>query len=304
MLVIRDQQMQVFKDNAKKQFEAETIRHISRFAPKQYEILGEKTIGQIVRKGVERAEKHGFTNRGPVRFFVELMFMLGSDFDTDPQYPWVAEILGGSNQFELQRPEATDSGSEPATDESDQVPHEQPQAGALKSKPALVNSPPDQMTRAGQLYQKAMRYIEMAAGTELEYEREALYRIVGPTPVAFKFPGDDTSGISAFFRKVYPQKCDYIGDSALEELVRRGISSAAAFSRSAKAAVIFAGLMLIFGHGCLSDPQFPWIANTLEKDAPGDVNTRIEHLWSKTRIYLENALKELEGRAQNAPEWM
>ena len=97
MLVIRDQQMQAFAQNAKKQFEAETVPHISRFAPRQFEILGEKTIGQIVSLGIERAEKYGFTNRGPVRFYIELMFMFGSDFDTDPQYPWAAELLGGSD---------------------------------------------------------------------------------------------------------------------------------------------------------------------------------------------------------------
>ncbi len=261
MLVIRDQQMQAFAQNAKKQFEAATVSHISRFAPGQVEILGEKTIGQIVSLGIERAEKYRFTNRGPVRFYIELMFMFGSDFDTDPQYPWAAEVLGGSDAA-------------------------------------------DQMTRADRLYRKTMHYIEMVAGRDLEYEREALYRIVGPTPVAFTFSAGDTSGIPAFFRKIYPQKCEYLGDSALEDLAQRGISSAGAYSGSSRAAMIFAGLMFIFGHGCLSDPQFPWITNTLEKDAEGDADAKIERLYSKTRIYLENALKGLEGRAQHAPEWL
>jgi hypothetical protein len=260
MLVIRDQQMQAFAQNAKRQFEAETVRHISEFAPRQFEILGEKTIRQIVSLGVERAEKYGFTNRGPVRFYTELMFMFGSDFDTDLQYAWAAELLNGTD-------------------------------------------PADQMSRADQLHQSTMRYIEMVAGQGLEYEREALNRIV-PSPVALTFSGDDTKGIAEFFNKIYPQKCEYLGDSVLEELVQRGISSSAAYSESSRAAMIFAGLMFIFGHGCLSDPQFPWIANTLEKDVPGDAESKIEQLYSKTRIYLENALKRLEGRAQYAPEWL
>ncbi len=260
MLVMRDQQMQAFVQNAKRRFEAETVRHISRFAPTQFEILGEKTIRQIVSLGIERAEKYGFTNRGPVRFYIELMFMFGSDFDTDPQYAWAAEVLCGSD-------------------------------------------PAGQMTRADQLHQRAMRYIEMVAGQEMEYERQALNRIA-PSPVALTFSGDDTKGIAAFFSKIYPQKCEYLGDSVVEDLVQRGISSAAAYSKSSKAAMIFAGLMFIFGHGCLSDPQFPWIANTLEKDVPGDADGKIEQLYSKTRIYLENALKGLEGRVQHAPEWV
>jgi len=259
MLVMRDQQMQAFVQNAKRQFEAETVGHISEFAPRQFEILGEKTVRQVVSLGIERADKYGFTNRGPVRFYIELMFMFGSGFDTDPQYPWATEVLSGLD-------------------------------------------PADQMTRADQLYQRTMRYIEMVAGQDREYERQALNRIVGPSPVALTFSGEDTSGIAPFFRKVYPQKCEYLGDSILEDLVQRGISSAGAYSRSSRAAMIFAGLMFIFGHGCLSDPQFPWIANTLEKDAPGDADGKIEQLYSKTRIYLENALKGLEGRAQHAAE--
>ena len=261
MLVIRDQQMQAFVQYAKRQFEAETVRHISEFAPGQFEILGEKTVRQVVSLGIERAEKYGLTNRGPVRFYIELMFMFGSGFDTDPQYPWAAEVLCGSD-------------------------------------------PAGQMTRADQLHQRTMRYIEMVAGQDLEYERQALNRIVAPSPVALTFSEVDTSSIAAFFWKIYPQKCEYLGDSVMEDLVQRGIASAGAYSKSSRAAVIFAGLMFIFGHGCLSDPQFPWIANTLEKDAPDNADGKIEHLYSKTRIYLENALKGLEGRAQHAPEWL
>ena len=257
MLVIRDEQMKVFAQNAKKQFEAETVRHISEFSSRQFEILGEKSIRQIVSLGVERAEKYGFTNRGPVRFYIELMFMFGSDFDTDPLYGWAVEVLSGAD-------------------------------------------PADQMTRADQLHQRAMHYIEMVAGQDLEYEKEALNRIAF-FPVALTFSGDDANSIVVLFSKTYPQKCEYLGDSVLEDLVQRGISSAAAYSESSRAAMVFAGLMFIFGHGCLSDPQFPWIANTLAKDVPGDEESKIEKLYSKTRIYLENVLKGLEGRAQHAP---
>ena len=146
-----------------------------------------------------------------------------------------------------------------------------------------------------------MQYIETVAGPDFEYERQALNRIVGPAPVAMTFWGDDRIGIPALFKKIYPQKCEHLGDSVLDDLVQRGISSAGAYSESPKAATIFTGLMFIFGHACLSDPQFPWIANTLKKEAPND---KVERLYSKTRLYLQNALNGLEGRSQNAPEWL
>ena len=40
-----------------------------------------------IRFGLERAGSYGFTIRGPVRFYIELMVRLGCDFDTDPPYP-------------------------------------------------------------------------------------------------------------------------------------------------------------------------------------------------------------------------
>jgi hypothetical protein len=49
-----------------------------------------------------RAEGFGFTNRGPVRLFIEMMFLRGSAFDTDPQYPAVGAVLRASGD-QMQR---------------------------------------------------------------------------------------------------------------------------------------------------------------------------------------------------------
>jgi hypothetical protein len=46
-----------------------------------------------VRFGIEKAEEHGLTFRGPIRLYLELMLLFGSHFDTDPQYPWANAIL-------------------------------------------------------------------------------------------------------------------------------------------------------------------------------------------------------------------
>lgn len=251
MLTIRGEQIKVFEQHAKKRFESETVLHIAKFSPRQFEILGEETIRQIIGSGLERAEGYGFTNRGPARFYVELMFMLGSDFDTDPQYPWAAELLRGHVQT-------------------------------------------GQMNRADHLYRNTMQYIEAVAGQNLEFERDALNRVVGP--VALPFSGKDAGDIPPFFKKIYPQKCEFLGDAVLEEIVRLGVSVAGAYSRSSKASLLFTGLIFIFGHGCLTDQQFPWIANTLAAGAPGEEDKKIERLYSKTRSYLDNALIELERR--------
>lgn len=47
----------------------------------------------VINKGIAKADEYGFDNRGPTRFYLELMFAFGGDFDTDPQLAWARHIL-------------------------------------------------------------------------------------------------------------------------------------------------------------------------------------------------------------------
>jgi hypothetical protein len=94
MWTIRQEQAEAFRQYHLQKFEDEMVEHLNDFAPKFCEVRGEPCIRRVIRIGIERAAKYGFTNRGPVRFYIELMISLGSDFDTDPQYPWATDALG------------------------------------------------------------------------------------------------------------------------------------------------------------------------------------------------------------------
>jgi hypothetical protein len=93
MLTIREEQEEAFRQVALHRFEGEMVEHLRGFAPKLCEIRGESCVRQVIRLAIRRAGQYGFTNRGPVRFYIELMFTLGCDFDTDFQYPWVQATL-------------------------------------------------------------------------------------------------------------------------------------------------------------------------------------------------------------------
>jgi hypothetical protein len=93
MLTIRKEQMAVFEQASFKDFEGKMVEHLREFTPRHCEIVGEPAVRTVIRMGIERAMRYGFTNRGPVRFYIELMFMFGSYFDTDPLMLWAAEIL-------------------------------------------------------------------------------------------------------------------------------------------------------------------------------------------------------------------
>jgi len=93
MLQIRSEQNDALKTMALKRFEDEMVVHLGEFSPPLVKTLKEVQLRHAIRFGIKRAKHYNFTNRGPVRFYLEMMFMFGSHFDTDPQYPWASEIL-------------------------------------------------------------------------------------------------------------------------------------------------------------------------------------------------------------------
>jgi hypothetical protein len=93
MWTIRQEQNEAFRQYHLKKFEDEMVIHLGKFAPNHWQILGEPTGRQVIQLGLAQAKKYGLTNSGPVRFYLELMFMFGSYFDTDPQYPWASTVL-------------------------------------------------------------------------------------------------------------------------------------------------------------------------------------------------------------------
>ena len=93
MLTIRDDQMRTFEENARLQFEDEMMAHSKAFTPRLAALLGDQQLRTVVRSAIQRAANHRFTNRGPVRLFIELTFLWGCAFDSDPQYPAAAAIL-------------------------------------------------------------------------------------------------------------------------------------------------------------------------------------------------------------------
>lgn len=93
MLTIRANQMNIFKKAALLSFEDEMVKHLAKFSPPLYKTVGEEQMRKVIQLGINQAAQYGLTHRGPVRFYLELMLLFGSYFDTDPQYPWAAEIL-------------------------------------------------------------------------------------------------------------------------------------------------------------------------------------------------------------------
>jgi hypothetical protein len=94
MLVIRRPQLAVFEEHARLQFEAKLVRHFLKVYPRESaEAGGEPQIAKLVSRAVRRANASGYSGPRQVGHFVALRFILGDDFDTDPQLPWVSRQL-------------------------------------------------------------------------------------------------------------------------------------------------------------------------------------------------------------------
>lgn len=104
MLKIREQQMQVFEAAALRNFEDEMVVHSQEFSPRLCQVLGEDQLRIALRQAMARATAYDFTKRGPMRLYIELIFLRGSDFDSDPRYSDIGKILK-TNDEQMQRAE-------------------------------------------------------------------------------------------------------------------------------------------------------------------------------------------------------
>jgi len=103
-VIIRPAQFDRLAKASTERFENELVIHLNTFASRHCEVIGEEYVRQVIRLGFEKCERYSFTLQGPIRFFIELMFMFGSHFDTDVQHPWAAEGLNDKSlSVELMR---------------------------------------------------------------------------------------------------------------------------------------------------------------------------------------------------------
>lgn len=236
VLVIRAEQMQVFKEAALRAFEDDMVGHCAAFSPLLFSAIGDQQIRMAIRSGIARANSYGFTCYGPVRLYLELMLLFGSHFDTDPQYPWAAEFL--SNQeagSSIQRAEELYK----KTMEYQQAiagPKDAYTFAALKAVAMFARQPLLQMT-------------------EENYIPSMVQEIASIYPQKAAYVGAES--LDALIRK------------GMGGAKRQGFSSV-------RGSALISLLMFACGHGCGADPLFPWIARSLKDETIVDPEARLE----------------------------
>ena len=96
MITIRKEQMEAFRAEAMLRFEDKLVAHVAEHFPDQYQSLGDGGTRAMIRQGIKRAGSYGIVTEPGVAAYIKLMFLLGRNFDVDPDLPWAQRVLSGT----------------------------------------------------------------------------------------------------------------------------------------------------------------------------------------------------------------
>jgi len=93
MLTIRKEQFDEIGRRLAHRWEDTMVLHLETFFPERCAELGEQGVRDAIELGQKKAAKYDIHTERDICKFLNFMFALGFDFDTDPEYPWAKEIL-------------------------------------------------------------------------------------------------------------------------------------------------------------------------------------------------------------------
>lgn len=92
-LTIRTQQLDVLNRVTQEQFKKRLYAWVKTHWSEVCLSLPSEELRGVLSDGVERALKYRITSERDLTRFVNVMFALGFQFDTDKRYPWAREVL-------------------------------------------------------------------------------------------------------------------------------------------------------------------------------------------------------------------
>ncbi len=90
---LRNEQIQLFEDIALEEFITKLLAHLREFFPEPCDSLGEIELRQVCRYGARTGKRYGLESEQDLCKYLNLMFVFGWDFDTNPTFPWAQRIL-------------------------------------------------------------------------------------------------------------------------------------------------------------------------------------------------------------------
>ncbi len=252
MLRIRAKHMEAFRAEAMIDFEERMIAHLRQFSPEHFHLLDVEQVRAVIREGVARAARHDLTSERSVRYYVDVMVLLGGGFDADPLLPWAATILAS------------------ADDEAARVDR-------------LYAAACAQVERALEDYNARDEGVDQERFiVELRRLRDE-----SEAPLTAATLPDFRARVTARFAGVFARACEQAGDAGVSAAVDHGLASASMHGIvTERGAAIFVALVFFLGAGFTRDPLLPWVRLILDDAAPGGPAARVERLHAGVVAYL------------------
>jgi hypothetical protein len=92
-MLIRQSQIEIFSELEVRRFEDWMLSHLQRFFPLRCTALGERELRESIQSGIDRAAHYEIRTKRDVCKFIDLMFVLGEDFDSVEPSKWATKIL-------------------------------------------------------------------------------------------------------------------------------------------------------------------------------------------------------------------
>lgn len=92
MIQIQEAQMDAFTRRAEDNFAQRMKEHVLKYFPGPAAGLGTDGVGRVIRLGMRRAKERGITTERDVSRYIDIMVVLGENYD---QEPWARELLDG-----------------------------------------------------------------------------------------------------------------------------------------------------------------------------------------------------------------
>jgi hypothetical protein len=94
VLIIRKEQMALFEARLGQRFRNHVRKHVKEEFPEQIKGMTDPAIDQRISDGIERARLYDVTTERDITLFIDLVFMLGLNFELDRKMAWAKKILG------------------------------------------------------------------------------------------------------------------------------------------------------------------------------------------------------------------
>lgn len=246
MLTIRKKHFEAFRSEAMIDFEDRMIDHLRRFSPRHFKLLDAEQVRGVIQEGVARAAAHGLTSERSVRYYVDVMFMVGSGFDADPLLPWAAAILTEK------APEA--------------VRIDRLEAAAWAHVERVLDD-----------------YRGLDGTTDQGRFIAELRRLRGESDVPLTtdtIPGF-RERTAARLTELFARKSEHAGAGGVGALIDHGIACAATYGVvTERGASVFIAMMFVLGAGFTEDPLLPWVPVILTDEALDGPATRVDRLYA------------------------